>query len=76
MTTWPAWQPMATAPKDGTAVLLAVKYSTGLVDRIAASWAERHQPRWIINGSAQRLPAMPTHWMPLPEPPPVIGRKR
>lgn len=66
------WQPIETAPKDGTAILI---FSEGLV-RVgcycAGGWSE-----WVY--LTRRLPggydatiiyaAKPTHWMRLPAPP-------
>jgi hypothetical protein len=69
------WQPISTAPKDGTLVLLSVCWS-GI--------GEAHRARidpvmcvarfdgafWIDDeGVFQAAEADATHWMPLPEPP-------
>lgn len=55
------WQPMETAPKDGTCVLGydAVGY---VVCAFCASMAG-----WLIEGTDTVV--HPTHWMPLPAPP-------
>ena len=59
------WQPIETAPRDGTSVLLIrAKAMDGgrLGHRIGiGSWK---QGQW--KGDCTRAP---THWMPLPEPP-------
>ena len=65
------WQPIETAPKDGTEVLgwspdprdgiAIVKYETGLT---MGKWSVVHDAEsWAWNNYD------PTHWMPLPEPP-------
>jgi hypothetical protein len=61
------WQPIETAPKDGTEMLL---YSP--VDGVKSS----HFEGGVWQGFPWRSPisrdfqaAKPTHWMPLPEPP-------
>lgn len=64
------WQPIETAPKDGTAVL---GFFPGLVGYVARqdvqpiNWSGWGGGVWAVNGrndSSQR----PTHWMPLPTP--------
>jgi hypothetical protein len=69
-----SWQPIETAPKDGTAVLL---YSDG--DCSVARFDGRN---WQVQGDGQNAVRYmsdfgteylthdwPTHWQPLPEPP-------
>ena len=56
------WQPIATAPKDGTAIL--GYFPSGLMK--VAQWID-HQNRWA--GFGFGFVGTPTHWMPLPEPP-------
>lgn len=59
-----AWQPIATAPKDGTCIL---------VDNISlrngfdvVSWENHKGGNWFVNGTTlSRFDA--THWMPLPK---------
>lgn len=65
MDTWMSeWQPIETAPKDGTAVLT---YS-GEPDahEMNVSFWGRQNGRWI---SANPHMSTPTHWMHLPSPP-------
>jgi hypothetical protein len=66
------WQPIETAPKDGTPVLIHVP--TGQRPVYEAEW---HRPWesapedkcWWQTRSGMVLPEHATHWMPLPEPP-------
>jgi len=55
-----AWQPIETAPKDGTPVLVADGSWVGVLawDRYANGW---------VNDEMDS--ASPTHWRPLPKPP-------
>lgn len=60
------WQPIETAPKDGT-VLLGYENKAG-VEMFTFRWCEHRG--WISEipwGDWDRVD--PTHWMPLPEPP-------
>lgn len=61
------WQPIETAPKDGTEVLLA--YPGGLVK--SGKWTlfgGAYEDHWA-DGKRPRFGSDPTHWMPLPAPP-------
>lgn len=65
----PAWQPIETAPKDGTVVLL-MKRGNKVPNRIAnGEWRETSSLKkpgfWVW----AYLFFEPTHWMPLPAPP-------
>lgn len=65
------WQPIETAPKDGTQILLFWPYITQEGGVTTGHWyraGEGVPDRWyspIVNGYA----TPPTHWMPLPSPP-------
>lgn len=68
------WQPIETAPKDGTVVLLFVPESTdtdGVRVGFFSYWAAYGD--WYGDESASHslsnLYGKPTHWMPLPAPP-------
>jgi hypothetical protein len=63
-----AWQPIETAPKDGTELLLHCEYGS-LVLGAWQEWEEVTGPKegWLDNGEGFTL--TPTHWMPLPAPP-------
>lgn len=58
------WQPIETAPRDGTIILAydgcSVQSITWREDRWVTDWD--HDPTYEDGGS-------PTHWMPLPEAP-------
>ena len=55
------WQPIATAPKDGTLVLVYYREGGMAVRRILSSGA-------CVDVLRNRS-GYPTHWMPLPDPP-------
>lgn len=65
----PLWQPMETAPKDGTRILLARKQvMSGELIVVSGSWnsgGSMNMPYWMT----PVLAFQPTHWMPLPSPP-------
>ena len=64
------WQPIETAPKDGTAILLWWPYWSS--SRAIVGWWAPRQPDlgWSAwESSYQGNCPGPTHWMPLPEPP-------
>lgn len=57
------WQPIETAPKDGTDILVGFAGQ----DRppVVVGWFDD----WLEYDSVNILKGKPTHWMPLPEPP-------
>jgi hypothetical protein len=62
------WQPIKTAPKDGTTILVFRPEATGQYIPLVGS--DYFDPtynggRWMRSNPDTR----PTHWMPLPEPP-------
>lgn len=74
------WQPIETAPKDGSEVLLVVKMRAGIPHKQLVGHYMRgghcidgHPPigaGWYFwNGCMFDEAAEPTHWMPLPLPP-------
>jgi hypothetical protein len=67
------WQPIETAPKDGTAVLVWPPSKPGTMT--CAVWASRHSPfarlwpywrRLDVSGHERSRDLPPTHWAPLP----------
>lgn len=68
------WQPIETAPKDGTRVLLFVPPygpSTGHYEPARVNWGP-NASLWVSH-SILNKEAAPTHWMPLPTPPQEDG---
>lgn len=59
----PRWQPIATAPRDGTRIIVA--WANGAVES-AQFWTR--DGKW--NGHSR---TNPTHWMPLPAPPVAVS---
>ena len=65
------WQPIETAPKNGDGILL---YCPGYPGDVQAGVWDARRAKWCILGCSSLSFAfdeddMPTHWMPLPEPP-------
>jgi hypothetical protein len=63
-----AWQPIASAPKDGTRVILSwgTKAINGYFldnSRSATPWAG-----WRVESMVVQPPGQPTHWQPYPPP--------
>jgi hypothetical protein len=68
-----AWQPWASAPKDGTIILA---YGEHLPTYFYATVWEKGEWRYCSQGSGWASPpAAPTHWRPLPPPPAPQGQK-
>lgn len=68
------WLPIETAPQDGTAILV---WDPGVETMLIASWGKHnHVPLygWVygadVIGGEEVDGCEPSHWMPLPEPPP------
>lgn len=67
------WQPIDTAPKDGTVVYVWLsvklnKYAAFDFNMKLAQWLA-DAGEWRIEGVGGNVPQRPTHWMPLPSPP-------
>lgn len=66
------WQPIETAPKDESPVLLACAdwpHSVILGKAVPVKVGGYTDGRWWIHGASWE----PTHWMPLPPPPPAVA---
>jgi hypothetical protein len=63
-----SWQPIATAPRDGTPIL-AVD-ANGQIAVVASKWLKnrQHFTHWYAPIYDEAV-MNPTHWMPLPKPP-------
>ena len=65
------WQPIDSAPKDGTDLLVAITHSLGADEWEAIQWVDwqTDDTKWPIYQRRIDIPFPPTHWMPLPPPP-------
>ena len=60
------WQPMETAPRDGTRILLAYCLVPLILEYEVAYWAPNYGcPGWRANGSGLFI-NYPVAWMPIP----------
>lgn len=63
-----SWQPIETAPRDGTRILLSNENRVGI-----GQWITNFQSGYNYNDwfslMLNKFPYNPTHWMFLPEPP-------
>ena len=64
----PGWQPIETAPKDGTRILAYAPDSLLGPTQAVIYWWELGDEIALWCG-ADETPFRATHWMPLPEPP-------
>lgn len=65
------WQPIETAPKDGTSILVCVTYNLPEGGWETVQWVDWVREPYIFPIYRDRIdiPCPPTHWQPLPEPP-------
>ena len=69
----PQWRPIETAPKDGADILtFGSVYSKESAHRVSISWWS-HGRFWTSLPQDGQEDSYPTHWMPLPNPPPHDG---
>lgn len=62
------WQPISTAPKDGTRILVVGgKYTEPVIVMADIGW-------WLYANDKFGLTSLPTHWQPLPSPPEGGGK--
>lgn len=75
------WQPIETAPKDGTKILVFTirgdielsgwyELKHDVFDEVEGGLYRKRQETYAKGWNGNH----PTHWMPLPEPPPTVGR--
>lgn len=72
------WQPIETAPKDGTCILVFPAIFSGQTVAIASWDRDEHsrkpRPFWrhdSFAGVSMSRANQPTHWMSMPEPPTI-----
>lgn len=66
------WQPIETAPKDGTSILVHIPSRLGYFSRqdiCPVHWTGWGGGCWEISVTGHKCGAEPSHWMPLPPPP-------
>jgi len=65
----PAWQDIATAPKDGTKIVIFAKWRGGQ-EIAVARWNDQREdsrgPVWESGFATSYQPTIVAHWMPLP----------
>ena len=62
----PSWRPIETAPRDGTPVLVWVRWQNTPAGPAIAEWDLRRES-WKRAGIARPIaPTIVTHWLPLP----------
>ena len=77
-----AWQPIETAPKDGTSIIIGCDYDRLGKSRVTMAWYEQSMwveakhwdddvEDWVFLECAFRA----THWMPLPPPPADLAQR-
>jgi hypothetical protein len=62
------WQPIETAPRDGTLILVAWQNPNKTWDMNCMFWFEEDGKGEWFDYTADYI-CTPTHWMPLPKPP-------
>jgi len=67
-----AWQPIETAPKDRTSVLIFSPDASdkGIMVGVFVQYSDEEY--WVDAVDGEMIDAWPTHWMPLPEPPDAL----
>ena len=73
------WQPIETAPRDGTLVILGSNKEVGEGSYVKYSGGGHKVDGWVLSTDhhgldhyyADIMQHPPTHWMPLPPPPPT-----
>jgi hypothetical protein len=69
------WQPIETAPKDGTLFLGFYKSHGGVTGYVKETWwgpLKSKNQEWLLRGLQVDPINQLTHWMPLPEPPEAV----
>ncbi len=63
------WQPIETAPRDGTRVLLYLVYRNDCLPPLNTEGAHVDDYGWHWMGKRANSAYRPSHWMPLPKAP-------
>lgn len=64
------WQPIETAPKDGTPIIIATCGKHGWYIDCAENWFEENgSDVWLAREDSKVVSDKPTHWRPLPSAP-------
>lgn len=61
------WQPITTAPKDGTIIL--GYFPSRIRKMVPMEWSGWGGGTWCNSTSGANINDDPTHWMPMPAPP-------
>ena len=61
------WQPIETAPRDGTHILAA--WLPAMFPRWVREAIMWKDGEWVTTWSHEPISSRPRHWMPLPDPP-------
>jgi hypothetical protein len=69
------WQPIKTAPRDGTDILVCMTHNLPDGEWETIQWVDwaRDTIEWPIFRDRIDIPFPPTHWMPLPDAPQETG---
>lgn len=68
------WQPIETAPKDGSEILVSLTHSLGDDEWENVRWVDTYfDGGWFWYRNRIDIPFPPTHWIPLPTPPEQQG---
>ena len=73
------WQPISTAPRDGTEILGYAPERRGRMirqDVATMAWGWLGSGGWYSTANGIPITEEVTHWMPLPDPPAVKEEKR
>jgi hypothetical protein len=60
------WQPIKTAPKDGTIILICTATSGTYGIAVMKKWTQHGETKWIATEDGPFQFPHATHWMPLP----------
>ena len=70
------WQPLETAPKDGTELIFWVSSQKGFQDTTANFYFSEGQWRWADTEEVLKRPDLVNGWMLYPQPPTLARKKK